>query len=99
MTLPSNPTCTVSSGLSAVSCVKSGYIVTATLTFSSGTLASGSSFAFNIASVVNPTSTKTSSAFSNIYTTDSSSSYISQYTSSIYIQTTTAATITTASLV
>ena len=93
ITLPSSPVCTASTGTSTVLCsYVSSSSFQATVTFATTTIASGSSFSFNLASVVNPGTTMTTSTFM-AHTYTSAGYAIDMKTTGITVQTTTAATI------
>lgn len=95
ITLASSLTCSVGTLVSAVSsCSQTSNAVSATLTFTAGSVSSGQTFSFYINSVKNPGSTKPTGSFTSISVTDSSGNLISSYSGTPTTATTTYATAT-----
>lgn len=61
ITLPVTADCDIGSGVTSVSCMRNANKITATLSFSGGTVLSGKSFTFTLKGVKNPTDTRPSS--------------------------------------
>lgn len=81
VTLPSSLSCSAGTNMLGVTCTKvSSTQVKATLQFSGGTLASGTSFDFTMNSITNPPSTLVSSSFSSVSLQDTSSNTLESYT-------------------
>jgi len=68
----STPSCSASTDISSLTCTSSGNTLSASLSFTSSPLTSGTTFAFYVKSISNPPSTKPTSAFYNIVGLDSS---------------------------
>jgi hypothetical protein len=76
----SSVSCSGVTNVDSAACVVSAQVLTATLTFSGGSVDNSETFAFSLSGVTNPGSTEPSSAFTAVYELDEYDAQISQYT-------------------